>query len=219
MNQRAIFFVAIVCIAQLGVTLVRNFWSEQSRRVQHISLAQSTSLKHVANLPVKAALASPSKAESAVAAPAQKTETLTVSQDREVTPKVESNVSPPTVRDEKPKSQLSDPFVPFFSIRKEGQDDPNRPLSTYDIAELRLTAVISDAQGNRVASVETPQGRDFLIKEGSSLGIRGGRVTTILPSKVIVTEPSRKGTDRGAPVERELSLKVPPSIQPAAHTF
>jgi Tfp pilus assembly protein PilP len=262
MSQRAIFFVALVCIAQLGLTLVRNFWSHETRRVQHVSLSQGLGARKPPpstniSLPAVTTAAEPAKqakrqksatskaAPSADSNPPTPVEPQGISSSPALIQQAghssdqmadeSRKVKADTVTEQPPspvlaepaspsfasnrKVQLRDPFVPFFSLRKDGDGNPNRALTEYDLSELKLTAILGDSSGRRVASLETPQGRDFVVYEGSAVGIRGGKVSAILPSKVIIAEPSPKGIERGGMVQRELALKSSPAIHTISSSY
>jgi Tfp pilus assembly protein PilP len=252
MNQRVIFFVALVCIAQLGVTLARNFWSEQSRKVQHVSLARASNLKAIpANAsapkqreesPTTTQSATPKKTSNlsklvsakptALPSPAHpetedRAESVNVANqsnstsiERTVEPLPQAQLPSPNLasagtRQVAKVSQkiTSDPFVPFFSIRKESADNKNRSLTEYSLDELRVTAIIGDSQGGHMASIETPSGRDFVVKIGTMIGTQGGRIVAISPSKILIAEPSSSHTGISGVTQRELSFRTPPASE------
>lgn len=256
MNQRVVFFVALVCIAQLGVTLTRNFWSEQSRKVQHTSLARGISQKNAS-----ASSASPVQRESLTASASttvlKKSKPVKAASENQqpnptaavvsTTPRDEAStkgISTPLTPVREPvqpvtkallpsprsadieaaeiatiaQQTVRDPFVPFFSVRKDSTGDANRSLSEYELNELRVTAIINDSRGGHFASVETPSGRDFIVRLGSMIGNRGGRITAILPSKVVIVEPTKSTNGSAGIIERELSLKTPAGSQDIVRT-
>jgi Tfp pilus assembly protein PilP len=111
------------------------------------------------------------------------------------------------------KQSTRDPFVPFFSIRKDAAGDGSRTLSDYELSELKVTAILSDSRGGHFASIKTPSGKDFIVKPGSMIGARGGRIATILPSKLVIVEPAETATGSAGAIQRELSLKTPSASQ------
>jgi Tfp pilus assembly protein PilP len=248
MNQRVIFFVALVCIAQLGVTLARNFWSEQSRKVQHVSLARTSSPKTIP--PNTSSTKQRDESVTTVQSPAPKknsnaskivspkpttlptpanpdtdARTSAVSVANQLnSPSIERSVEPPP-QPQLPSANLasavttqvakvsqkitSDPFVPFFSIRRESEDNKNRSLTEYNLDELKVTAIIADSHGGHLASVKAPTGRNFIVKPGTMIGAQGGRVIEISPSTVLIAEPSNSQTDPSGITQRKLSLRTP----------
>jgi hypothetical protein len=249
-NQRVIFFVALVCIAQLGVTLARNFWSEHSRQVQHVSLSRSSNLKNVLSTSVSSppsdrssppgngSVTKKPKTSMPKSAPEKSSELSTLIPDSSSSknvvhevPREQSHATIPATTkallpSDSPATDSSrevvqrpveaaarDPFVPFFQIRKNGGTDDDRPLTEYEVSELKVTAIISDSYGERMASVETPSGRDFIVKAGARIGSRGGRITAILPSKLVIEEPANHAGSTATATDRELALKPPTPLQ------
>lgn len=249
MNQQVVFFVALVCIAQLGVTLGRNFWSEQARQVQHVSLARGANINNVptgmSESQKRGESANPKKgvppkrSESAKIVPVKqpvpaKLETpqkVTVPETAVSGDSISSSAAPavdhPGIKAQLPSPNLtqappapvvaiaqqpiSDPFVPFFSIRKDSNSDSNRSLTEYTLDELKVTAIINDSRGGHFASVETPPGRYFIVKQGSMIGSQGGRIVAISPSKIVINEPVKAPNGAQVIAERTLSLKSLPA--------
>jgi type IV pilus assembly protein PilP len=61
------------------------------------------------------------------------------------------------------------------------------PLCKWEIEQLKLVAVISGIS-NPVAMVEDPSGKGFVVRRGSFVGKRNGKVTQIRAGEVVVTE-------------------------------
>lgn len=250
MNQRVVFFVALVCIAQLGVTLARNFWSKQSRQVQHVSLSRGSSPKNILKGPSSVhtsdysaasgddLIAKKTKSDSPKNSPEKikqdpdrtagslKTTDAAPAPPREQAHETEGVITKALLPSHTPTLGASigrttqpltaparDPFVPFFQIRKSTGGDDNRPLTEYELSELKVTAIISDSHGERMASVETPSGRDFIVRPGGLIGPRGGRIVAILPAKLVIEEPSLPSGATITTTERELALKSPTPLQ------
>lgn len=86
---------------------------------------------------------------------------------------------------------------------------PQSPIEMVDLSQLKLTAVIL-APGRNLAMVEDATGKGYIVKKGTYIGNREGRVTEISPDRLIVTE---RGTDDlGKPISeiREIQLPKPP---------
>jgi type IV pilus assembly protein PilP len=116
-----------------------------------------------------------------------------------------------------------DPFKPVLgtdepesSTERVGQEKkerekriPQSPIEMVDLSQLKLTAVIL-APGRNLAMVEDATGKGYIVKKGTYIGNREGRVTEILPDRLVVTE---QGTDDlGKPMSeaREIQLPKPP---------
>lgn len=95
-----------------------------------------------------------------------------------------------------------DPFRPFDPNPRKGVDDARDTLETYQLSDLRLTAVI-DGLNEPSASVETPEGLGFIVKKGSKIGINKGEVVEILPDRLRIIEKLEDftGQDKSRTVE------------------
>ena len=90
-----------------------------------------------------------------------------------------------------------DPFEPLFqekirSVKVEHtpiiDDRSNKgPLELIDTSQLKLTAIIY-ATGRNFALVQEASGKGHVIKKGSYIGTKGGKVIEILNKKVIIGE-------------------------------
>lgn len=200
-------------MAQLGVTLVRNFWSSETRRVQHYSISRAISTKSAPD-PSHALTAEPGSLESAQRknagmlprseneksslrpASVDKRDGGTVGQVAETAAR-HQEVETRTSRKESP---ARNPFTPLFSVKSGAGQDDHKSLRDYEISQLRLTAIIRDIEGHATASLEAPNGRDFIINVGSAVGPHGGKVVEISQSRIVIAQevPSGQGQDSGA---------------------
>ncbi len=82
-----------------------------------------------------------------------------------------------------------DPFKPFIQLTPEKTRPSSflTPLQKYDLSQLKLVAIIALPEGN-VALVEDQQGKGFMIKKGTAIGRRDGKVKTILKDRVVIEE-------------------------------
>jgi Tfp pilus assembly protein PilP len=62
------------------------------------------------------------------------------------------------------------------------------PLQRYPISALTLTAIIVNAQGERFASVENPEGIGYKVERGTVIGKEGARVVEITSRGMVVKE-------------------------------
>ncbi|MDQ7032058.1 MAG: pilus assembly protein PilP [Desulfonauticus sp.] len=91
-----------------------------------------------------------------------------------------------------PKGKV-DPFVPFVDrVNRAFNRSQKRhltPLERIDVTQLRLEGILwsSDPHLTR-AVVELPDGKCFILKQGTVVGQNDGRVIKITPDKVIVKE-------------------------------
>ncbi len=80
------------------------------------------------------------------------------------------------------------------------------PLQRYDLPQLRLAATIRSRQVNR-ALVKTPDGKGYIVREGTPIGRNNGFVVEIQKDRIVVEERF-EGEDGGAVVRWEV-LKLP----------
>jgi Tfp pilus assembly protein PilP len=104
-----------------------------------------------------------------------------------------------------------DPFKSFITIReeleeKEASEKPRTYLETLDLSQLTISAIIL-AGAEHWALVRDSKGDGHVIKVGTPIGRRGGRVTEILEDKVVVRESFRD--IRGREQTRDRILKLP----------
>jgi Tfp pilus assembly protein PilP len=104
-----------------------------------------------------------------------------------------------------------DPFKSFITIReeleeKEASEKPRTYLETLDLSQLTISAIIL-AGAEHWALVRDSKGDGHVIKVGTPIGRRGGRVTEILEDKVVVQESFRD--IRGREQTRDRILKLP----------
>jgi len=102
-----------------------------------------------------------------------------------------------------------DPFRPF--VKAEEPVQPKgvvlSPLQRYDLSQLKLVAIIVGV-GEERAMVEDAEGKGYIIRRGTYIGNRFGRVKEILPDRVIVVEKYRDYLGRVR--TREVVLKLHP---------
>lgn len=103
-----------------------------------------------------------------------------------------------------------DPFKSFIMARKEleekAQGKPKTYLETLDISQLTISAIVLASKGNW-AMVRDSKGDGHVIKVGTLIGKKNGRVTKILEKEVIVTESYKN--IRGRKITKKISMKLP----------
>ncbi|MEA3487439.1 MAG: pilus assembly protein PilP [Thermodesulfobacteriota bacterium] len=92
-----------------------------------------------------------------------------------------------------------DPFKPFIEIVEENKKAqktekhkgavslPLPPLQRFGIEEFRLTGIVLTG-AKMFAMVETPEGKRYVLRRNTRIGINGGRVIKILSDSVVVLE-------------------------------
>lgn len=90
---------------------------------------------------------------------------------------------------------------------RPGEPEPaGLPLQRYDLSQLRLAATIRSREVNR-ALVKTPDGKGFIVQEGTPIGRNSGFVVDIQKDRIIVEE-RLLGKD-GEAIVRWEALKLP----------
>ena len=153
------------------------------------------------------------KQEKAATKPIQETK-----QPEAQPPEAQPQKTEPTAEKETEETPYSydptnkvDPFKSFITIReeleeKEAREKPRTYLETLDLSQLTISAIIM-AGAEHWALVRDSKGDGHVIKVGTPIGSRGGRVTEILEDKVVVRESFRD--IRGRELSRERILKLP----------
>jgi len=116
---------------------------------------------------------------------------------------------------------LLDPFLPLIKEEKSESPPPSAvssdkpktkkrvpqtPLEKIDLSQLTLTAVFRNQKHDR-AMVEESTGKGYIVKQGTFIGLDGGRITKILKNRILITEVSEDVMGKPVTVERELKLR------------
>lgn len=109
-----------------------------------------------------------------------------------------------------------DPFrSPLDDLIIQGQSDSQCPLCKWEIDQLRLVAVVTGT-GNPVAMVEDPDGVGHVIRQGTQVGRRNGKVTTIRRDEVVVAELGHDPFGKSITNKTILKIARNPSETPPA---
>jgi len=104
-----------------------------------------------------------------------------------------------------------DPFKSFIVVRKEleekEKEKPKTYLETLDISQVTLSAIVLGDKENW-ALVRDSKGDGHVIKIGTAIGTRGGRVIKILEKEVVVREYYTDMRDREK-IPRDISMRLP----------
>ena len=105
-----------------------------------------------------------------------------------------------------------DPFRSVFDLAevlaKDSEVDPDCGVPCqWELDQLRLVAVVSGV-ASPLAMVEDPEGRGHMIRRGSHLGKRSGRVSEIRRDRIVITELLRDKQGQVIPVKTEMVLRA-----------
>ena len=110
-----------------------------------------------------------------------------------VAPKAEAKADEAASYAYNPKGKI-DPFKPFLNLEvaKVGVNKPKKavprtPLMEFGLDQIKMTGIAHGSE-KRVAMIEDPKGKGYIISEGTLLGHNGGRVVQILPDRMVVEE-------------------------------
>ncbi len=86
-----------------------------------------------------------------------------------------------------------DPFLSIIVLTKQKVGNKKKtlnPLENYDVTDFRLLGVVSTGKAGKdyYASVILPDGKAYTIKEGTTLGLYGGKVIDIKSDTVVIRE-------------------------------
>ena len=129
-----------------------------------------------------------------------------------------TQITPDTSNFYNPEGKL-DPFASLYkekpiTVSTTGQkllQEPRRPLTPLekvDLSQLKLVAIIRALSGN-IALVEEASGKGYVIKKGTYIGTRSGKVGKILPDRIIVEQESEDFS--GKVSVHEIEVKLNPS--------
>ena len=102
-----------------------------------------------------------------------------------------------------PAPPIRNPFVPVETSPTSIPLTDRPPLERYPISALTLTAIITNAVGERYASVENPEGIGYKVVKGVVIGDAHARVVEISTKGLVVEESDSRG-----PVRREILLRA-----------
>lgn len=99
-----------------------------------------------------------------------------------------------------------DPSRPF-DIAPKVDDSTKTALERYDLGQYKLTAVLSSE--NPSATVELADGKGFIVRKGTKIGLNGGEIIDIKPDKLIILETKIDFTGQKTQQTIELQLRTP----------
>lgn len=130
--------------------------------------------------------------------------------------KPSAEAAPPTVEYAYSPVGKRDPFRSVLDDKQgpqeTGQERPDcGPLCKWELEQLKLVAVISGVS-NPLAMVEDPNGRGYIVRRGTFVGKRNGKVTQIRAGEVVVTEIYKD--QMGKPHVNPVPIKLPTDEKP-----
>jgi len=113
-----------------------------------------------------------------------------------------------------------DPFTPLYKEEKEKEavnvvvrpkkrERPRTPLEKLDLAQLKLTAIVT-TQGFKRALVEEATGKGYVIMVGTKIGLERGAVVEIDQDRIVIEHQGEDDFGKISSNKRELKLQKPP---------
>ncbi len=104
-----------------------------------------------------------------------------------------------------------DPFRSFFEDNTKVEDSTLTkancgPICQWELDQLKLVAVVSGI-ASPLAMVEDPDGRGYMVRRGSYIGKRAGKVSDIRRDTLVVTELIRRRDGVLVPAKSEILLR------------
>jgi type IV pilus assembly protein PilP len=129
---------------------------------------------------------------------------------KKAAPKPEAE-APPVVEYAYSPVGKRDPFRSLLDDASEARPDQATrpdcgPLCKWEIDQLKLVAVIS-GMSNPLGMVEDPGGKGYIVRRGTFMGKRNGKVTQIRAGEVVVTEIYKD--QMGKPHPNLVVIKLP----------
>ena len=113
-----------------------------------------------------------------------------------------------------------DPFAPLYKeeaekkpenvvVRPKEPERPRTPLEKLDLAQLKLTAIVT-TENQRRALVEEASGKGYVVEIGTKIGLERGSVVEIAQDRIIIEHQGEDDFGKATSRKRELKLQKPP---------
>ena len=113
-----------------------------------------------------------------------------------------------------------DPFAPLYKdeakekpkdivVKPKEPERPRTPLEKLDLAQLKLTAIVTTKDQKR-ALVEEASGKGYVVEIGTKIGLERGTVVAIDPDRIIIENEAENDFGKMTISKRELKLQKPP---------
>ncbi|MFW6005323.1 MAG: pilus assembly protein PilP [Desulfonatronovibrionaceae bacterium] len=94
---------------------------------------------------------------------------------------------------------MADPFTPLIQEEAQPEEEPLEPqrpltpLEKIELSQLKLVGILwrNELGFSPLAMVELPDRKGFILRQGLSIGRNQGRIVSILPDRVIISEKVR----------------------------
>jgi len=134
----------------------------------------------------------------------------------------EPMVASTTVDKRKPYNPIGkvDPFAPLYKdetekkpenvvVKPKEPERPRTPLEKLDLAQLKLTAIVTTENQKR-ALVEEASGKGYVVEVGTRIGLERGSVVEIYPDRIVIEHAAEDDFGKSTSRKRELKLQKPP---------
>ncbi len=98
-----------------------------------------------------------------------------------------------------------DPFAPLVSKREGGREKGVSPLETYEIAEMKVIAILW-AKNKYYAVFSLPDSKSYTVTDGTKVGTHNGVISKIVKDNVVIKEHVRDA--RGVMSPRDIVLRL-----------
>lgn len=113
-----------------------------------------------------------------------------------------------------------DPFTPLYKeetekkaenvvVKPKTPERPRTPLEKLDLAQLKLTAIVT-TQGSKRALVEEASGKGYVVMVGTRIGLERGAVVEIEQDRIVIEHQGEDDFGKVSSKKRELKLQKPP---------
>jgi type IV pilus assembly protein PilP len=92
-------------------------------------------------------------------------------------------------------------------VSRQQRGEPTTPLQRYDVAQLKLVAIIYDTHEPR-AVLEDEAGLGYIVKRGTLVGLNDGEIRAIERGRIIVEEQTIDYYGESHPSEIVLELRA-----------
>ncbi|TNF56195.1 hypothetical protein EP227_01075 [bacterium] len=103
-----------------------------------------------------------------------------------------------------------DPFIPLVDIsrQKEATKSPRvlGTLESYDLPDFKVIAIVDKGQGRYSGLLLAPDNKSFVVRVGTVMGLKKGKIVNISRDRIIVTENIKDY--KGELIPREVVLEL-----------
>ncbi|UCF87489.1 MAG: pilus assembly protein PilP [Nitrospiraceae bacterium] len=103
-----------------------------------------------------------------------------------------------------------DPFIPLVDVsrQKEVTKSPRvlGTLESYDLPDFKVIAIVDKGQGRYSGLLLAPDNKSFVVRVGTVIGLKKGKIVNISRDRIIVTENIKDY--KGELIPREVVLEL-----------